>query len=343
VHSFSPELRALHIGSLPHIDPRQACTLTFEHFPEFCTWPQLPQRTFSENMYAQFSERFPGVILEQDRIWVDRTQDLDPELEALYNAYLDNDLAYGQLSIEYALGLHTFLRLVPGLEPAPTMVKGQVTGPISWGLTVVDQDRRPILYDEILADAAAKHLRLKASWQEAELRRVCQRTILSVDEPFMSSFGSAYVSIERDQAIALMEEVFAGIQGLKMVHCCGNTDWSLLLATSADILSFDAYEYALNLALYPDEIAAFLERGGTLAWGITPNTPAVTQESVESLVAKLLTAMDFLVQKGIHRDDILRASWITPACGLGTVSQDLAERNLSLTAGVSSAMRERYT
>jgi methionine synthase II (cobalamin-independent) len=294
-------------------------------------------------MYAQFSERFPGTILEQDRIWVDRMEDLDPELEALYNAYLDNDLSHGQLSVEYARGLHAFLELVPGLEPAPTMVKGQVTGPISWGLTLVDQDRRPILYDEILADAAAKHLRLKASWQEDQLRQVCERTILSVDEPFMSSFGSAYVSLERDQVITLMEEVFAGIQGLKMVHCCGNTDWSLLLDTSADILSFDAYEYALNLSLYPDEIAAFLERGGMLAWGITPNTPAVAQESVESLVEKLRSAMDLLVQKGIHRDDLLPASWITPACGLGPVTEDLAERNLSLTAGVSRAMRERYT
>ena len=116
-----------------------------------------------------------------------------------------------------------------------------------------------------------------------------------------------------------------------------------MLATSADILSFDAYEYAPNLALYPDEVAAFLERGGTLAWGITPNTPAVAQESVESLAEKLLDAMDLLVHKGIHRDDILPGSWITPACGLGTVSQDLAERNLSLTAGVSRVMKERYT
>jgi methionine synthase II (cobalamin-independent) len=293
-------------------------------------------------MYAQYSEHFPGVILEQDRIWVDRMEDLDPELETLYNAYLDDDVAYGRLSVEYALGLHAFLDLVPGLETAPMMVKGQVTGPISWGLTVVDQDRRPILYDEVLADAVAKHLRLKASWQEAELQCVCEHTILSVDEPFMASFGSAYVSLGRDQVITLLEEVFAGIQGHKMVHCCGNTDWSLLLATSADILSFDAYEYALNLSLYPDEIAAFLERGGTLAWGITPNTPSVDQESVPSLVEKLLAAIDLLVQKGLHRDDILKASWITPACGLGTLSEDQAERNLGLTAEVSRVMRERY-
>lgn len=346
--TLQPELKALHIGSMPHADPQRACALGFELFPDIPAWPQLPRRTFNENMYAQFSERFPGVVLEEERIWVDRTQDLDPGLEILYTAYLDDVLSYGETSADYALGLHTFLRQVPDLVRAPDadrghlMVKGQVTGPISWGLTVVDQDRRPTLYDEILADAIAKHLRLKARWQERALRQVCEHTILSVDEPFMSSFGSAYVSLSRDQVMPLMEEVFSGIQGLKMVHCCGNTDWSLLMATSVDILSFDAYEYAINLALYPDEIAQFLHRGGTLAWGITPNTPAAYDETVDSLLERLLGAMGLLVEKGFHLDDILRASLISPACGLGSLPVDLAERVLALTSEVSQAMRERY-
>jgi methionine synthase II (cobalamin-independent) len=337
-----PELRALHIGSMPHIDPGSACALVFDLF-EIPAWPQLPRRAFKENMYAQFSAHFPGVVLEEERIWVDRAQDLDPGLERLYTAYLDEDLSYGRTSPDYALGLHAFLDRVPALDPPPYALKGQVTGPISWGLTVVDQDRRPTLYDEILADAIAKHLRLKASWQESQLRKVCSRTIVSVDEPYMSSFGSAYVSLSREQALYLLEEVFCGLEGTKMVHCCGNTDWSLLLATSVDILSFDAYEYALNLSLYPGEVGDFLDRGGVLAWGITPNTPAAHHETVEDLVQKLLRAMDLLVEKGIHLDDILKASLITPACGLGSLPQDLAERILNLTAGVSKAMRERYT
>jgi methionine synthase II (cobalamin-independent) len=292
-------------------------------------------------MYAQFSERFPGVVLEDDRIWVDRTQDLDPGLEALYTAYLADDLSYGEISPGYALGLCVFLERLRDPQDV-SIVKGQVTGPISWGLTVVDGDRRPALYDEILADAIAKHLRLKARWQQKTLRQICEHTILSVDEPYMSSFGSAYVSLGREQAIELMEEVFSGIDGLKMVHCCGNTDWSLLLATSVDILSFDAYEYALNLSLYPDELGAFLQRGGWLAWGITPNTPAAYEETVPDLVDKLRQAMDLLVRKGIHRDDILQASLITPACGLGSLPQDLGERIVQLTSGVSQVMRERY-
>ena len=344
MHSLSPELRPIPVGSIPHTDPHRACQLTLDHFTDLPSWPQLPRRTFRENMYAQYSERFPGIVLdlEEERVWVDRAQDLDPALEALYMATIDDDLSYGELSPDYALGLHTFLEAVPQLDRELAYVKGQVTGPVSWGLTVVDGDRRPILYDEILADAVAKHLRLQARWQERILRGVCEHTIMSVDEPYMSSYGSAYVSLGREQAIEWMEEVFSGIEGIVMVHCCGNTDWSLLLATSVDILSFDAHEYAMNLALYPDEIAGFLQRGGILAWGITPKGPAAYGESVDSLVEKLLAGIDLLVEKGLHRDDVMRASLVSPSCGLGGLSEDLAERIYALTAGVSQAMRERY-
>jgi methionine synthase II (cobalamin-independent) len=340
--AFQPRLQALQIGSLPYLDPDRACALVLQHVADIPSWPQLPRRAFQENMYAQFSERFPGIVLEPSRIWCDRDRDLDPELTRLYASYLDDDVSYGETSAEYALGLHAFAQRVSGQAQKPAIVKGQITGPISWGLTVVDQNRRPVLYDEILCDAVAKHLRLKACWQEAFLRRICDSVIISIDEPFMSSFGSAYVSLSREMAISLLEEVLGGLHGLKMVHCCGNTDWSLLLATSTQLLSFDAYDYAANLALYPAEIEAFLARGGILAWGITPNSPAVWSETVDSLVERLLAAMGLLVHKGFHLDDILAASVISPTCGLGSLSEELAERILTLTGEVSQAMCARY-
>jgi methionine synthase II (cobalamin-independent) len=334
-------LTAFHVGSLPHTDPERACQLAFDRFPSVLAWPQLPRRAHAENMYVQFSERFPGIVLEGDRIYVDRTRDLDPGLEALYTASIDDDLSYGELSPEYACGLYTFLDQA-GQQPAPQFVKGQVTGPVSWGLSVLDQDRRPILYDEILADAIALHLQLKARWQEQMLGQIHDRVIISVDEPYMASFGSAYVALSRAQAVDLMERVLGAIDGLTMVHCCGNTDWSILLATSVDVLSFDAYAYAANLALYPGEVSAFLDRGGILAWGITPKSEDAYSETVPSLTERLLHGMQLLVQKGILLDDVLQASAITPSCGLGSLSEPLAERVMELTAGVAQAMQERY-
>ena len=341
---FEPKLLSLHLGSLPHTEPQAACELILEDFPHIPTWPQLPKRAFLENMYVQFSEGFPGVVLEDGRIYVDRSRDLDPDLERLYLAYLENDLSYGALGVDYAAGLAAFPHALSAADCQPMVVKGQVTGPISWGLTVVDQDRRPVLYDDILADALAKHLRLKAAWQEQELRKIAPTTIIFIDEPYMSAFGSAYISLNREQVITLLEEVFAGLTGLKGTHCCGNTDWSILLSTSAEIISFDTYHYAQAFALYAEDVRTFLKRGGIIAWGIVPadNEEALMSETVESLVARLHEAMNLLVRKGITFDDLISSSLITPSCGLRTLSEAAADRAFELTVGVSETMREKY-
>jgi methionine synthase II (cobalamin-independent) len=349
MRKFEPNLLPLHIGSVPHTRPPAACDRVLESFPQIPTWPQLPKRSFLENMYVQFSEGFPGVVVEdggkhRERIYVDRTQDLDPALERLYLAYLEYDLSYGTTSRDYAAGLAAFPQKLATIRYQPLAIKGQVTGPVSWGLTVVDQDRRPVLYDDILADALAKHLRLKAAWQERELLNMAPTTMIFIDEPYMSAFGSAYISLNREQVITLLEEVFAGITGLKGTHCCGNTDWSLLLSTSAEIISFDTYNYAQAFSLYAEEVRAFLKRGGIIAWGIVPadDESALMNETVESLVKRLHEAMNLLVRKGLSFDDLIHSSLITPSCGLRTVSEKAAERAFELTAQVSETMRERY-
>jgi hypothetical protein len=208
-------------------------------------------------MYAQYSEGFPGLVLEAERIWVDRSQDLSKPLEQLYATYLESGTDQAALRTDYAGGLHVFLERAG--KNGERAIKGQVTGPISFGLAVTDQDRRPLLYDDVLADAIAKHLRLKAAWQEKALRKAFPTTIISVDEPYLSSLGSAFVSIPREQVVALLEEVLGGIDGLKAIHCCGNTDWSVILQTSIDILSFDAFNYGEALSLYPSEASTGAE------------------------------------------------------------------------------------
>ena len=332
------------IGSLPHTDPRRACSLVTRFLRDTPAWPQLPRRSFLENMYVQYSQGFPGAVVlpEEQRIYVDTATDFQKPLEELYAAYLDNDAGKYPVTRDYAAGLYAFLEQ-PGLMPRA--VKGQVTGPLSWGLTVTDQNKRSILYDDVLGDAVPKLLKLKAAWQEKELSRISRNTIIFVDEPYMSAYGSVVASgaFARPEKVAeMIDEVFAGISGLKGLHCCGNTDWSVLLKTKLDILSFDAYSYAESVGLYPEEMKKFLARGGAIAWGIVPNeATSVNKESVASLKDRLEEAMVPFTRNGLRFKDLLAQSLLTPGCGLAQLPEEGAEKALELLTGLSALMRRK--
>jgi methionine synthase II (cobalamin-independent) len=342
--------RPLLIGSMPHKDPEESCKLVNRYLKDFPVWPQLPFRSFLENMYTQFSEGFPGVMIEgtgdkepetKSRLFIDQNQNLNISLEKIYDAYLKNRFNDFPIHKDYAAGLYYFLQSV---FSTATAVKGQVTGPVSWGLFVTDKENKPIIYDDILADSAAKLLRLKAEWQEQELKKINEHTIIFIDEPYMSSIGSAFVSLSNEKILALLEEVLNGIHGLKGIHCCGNMDWSVLFRTTTDIISFDTYNYAESFTLYKDDILRFINKLGTIAWGIVPCIPdLLIKETVSSLRDRLFEAMAIINRQGIPFRQIIRQSIITPSCGLATLgTNDAAEEALRLLSGLSDNIRQKY-
>ncbi len=328
------------IGSMPHTDPKKACALINHYLKDIPAWPQLPKRSPKERMSAQFSEGFPGILEENDGIYVNRSMDLDKSLEELYTAYLENDIDKYPVGIDYAAGLHTFLTQK---SLKPKAVKGQLTGPISWGLSVTDDSKRAILYDEMLSDAAAKLLRLKAAWQQKELTKISKNTIIFIDEPSMASYGSAFFSLSKERIISLLEEVLGGITSTKGIHCCGNTDWPIILYTSTNVLSFDTYNYAKSLTLYPAEVKQFLDRGGSIAWGIVPNAEdKLNTETVFSLKDRLEEAMAPFTRNGIPFRKLVEHGLLTPSCSLSLLSEDGVEYTLELLVKLSLEIKRRY-
>jgi len=327
------------IGSMPHTNSGEACSIIMKCLPDIPAWPQLPQSSPKENMIIQFSEGFPGVVIEGDKIHIEPSANFESELEQIHIDCEQNDAREYGISIEYAAGLHAFLSEATGSK----IVKGQVTGPITWGLRVTSQDGLGILYDDTLAETAAKFLRLKASWQENILRQISPNTIIFVDEPYLVSLGSVFTPIPEEKVPALLEEVIKGIKGVKGLHCCGNTNWSVLLDTKIDILSFDAYNYASSLSVHSDKVKSFIERGGSIAWGIVPNEEeALAKESLSSLRDRLEEAMAPFTRDGVKFRQLIAQGLITPSCGLESLSPEAASQALELTAKLSQDLRSRY-
>lgn len=338
-------MMATAIGSLPYTDPEEACDVTLRHLSEAPAWPQLPHRDFRENMYAQYSEGLPGVVIDRDRlkVYCDTSRDLLPDIEKVYEAFLEEDIAAMPISASSAAGLYAFAERVGREGRRYPLLKGQVTGPISFGLTVLDENNRPILYNDELADAMLRLLNLKARWMEALLRDTgaAEEVLIFFDEPYLVSVGSALVSVSPERVIESLRLCTEGLTCLTGAHCCGNTDWTLLFKAGVQVVNFDAYSYMESMALYPEELAVFLEQGGTLAWGLAVNTPEIDGETLDSLARRFEAGVELLVSRGVPRDLLVQRAMITPACGLDGVSPQQAEKAYELTARLAELLRGR--
>jgi hypothetical protein len=304
------------IGSFPHKDEKKIFRLILENFPHIPFWPQMPKRSFLEGMVLQYSEGFPSLKWneKEQRVWVDTSHGFDKEIETFYQRLEREELEPFQITEDFAKGLGILKDLSSEDRKKIRYIKGQITGPITFGLALTDQEQKPVFYDPTLREILVHHLSLKAKWMEKKFKDLFPGTptILFFDEPSLSSFGSAFSSLNREEVIHALNECLGAVKGLKGIHCCGNTDWSVLLSTHLDILSFDAYGYLETLSLYPKDLKAFLERGGILAWGIVPTSEEGLKEEAESLVKRFKEGVELLSKKGMDRT-LLERVILTPS------------------------------
>ncbi len=328
------------IGSMSFISPSEAIKAISHYLPALPHWPQLPKKSIKENMYIQFSEGFPGINIKGDGLIVEQKEIFYEEVECLINKYESNDFNSYRVSSDYASGLYSFKN---HQFPDALALKGQITGPISWGLCVKDSRGIPIIYDSLFADLIGKFLKLKASWQDNFLKEASSETIIYIDEPYLSSIGSVFITLPQDTIKSLLEEVLSGIKGFKGIHCCGNTDWSLILNSSINILSFDAYNYGDSLCLFVNDLLAFFSRGGVIAWGIVPNDEEIIElESIQSLSERLLKNINPLIEVGFSREDILKQSILTPSCGLASLTPEGVVKVLATLSNLSREIQDKY-
>jgi methionine synthase II (cobalamin-independent) len=334
--------KATGIGSVPSLDLQETCAHILERIPEMPYWPQLVKRSHLEDMVIQFSEGLPSLeILEDKRSLSISSGDLESALVTFYDRFMAEDVSHFAISKEYAPGLYELVANVrQNPEKYGPFIKGQTVGPVTFAAGITDHDGKSILYNPDMLDAAVKGLAIKAVWQVEELKRTGKRTIIFLDEPYLSGFGSAFTPIQRHEVVDLLKEVIDYIRertdALIGVHCCGNTDWPMILESGPDIINFDAYGYMDTFLLYPEPLLRFLSEGGVIAWGIVPTADFTGEQSVESLLNRLQEGLTRLKEWGHGTDQIARSSILTPACGMGTMENSLAERALVLLSQLSN-------
>jgi hypothetical protein len=324
---------------MPHKDVDKALDLALTMDIPF--WPQLPHVSYTEDMYVQAAEHFPGILLDMEN----RTLRFSMEkfiIEFEETMAHFNEPEYFDISKEYSVVYHRFLEMDLFDRPA---IRGQLEGPISFGLNVLDQDKRPILFDDTVRPFMFEFMSRRINVQLDRLKQMNPNAFMFVDEPGLQFLFSALSGYDSTKAKNEMEQFFAMIQRPRGVHLCGNPDWDFLLGLDLDILSLDIFQNGEIFSSYSKAIKRFLDRGGVIVWGIVPtNFEPFEAENINTLETRLTEVWNFLSNKGIDREFLISRSLISPAtcCLVNPDGEKTVEKAFRVVKELSRRLQERF-
>ncbi|MHB8910800.1 MAG: uroporphyrinogen decarboxylase/cobalamine-independent methonine synthase family protein [Syntrophales bacterium] len=336
---FEGNLLTTGMGILPHREIERALTVAMSVDIPF--WPQLPKMNYFEDMYVQASENFPGIIVEPEERRISfSTEKFYGELEnALLN--LENE-DFFRISPQFSGTYHRFLS-----QDLSTYVsiRGQLEGPVSFGLNVLDENKKQLIFNDEARPFLFDFMARKANCQLHELKAKNPRAFLFIDEPGLQYLFSALSGYTPDMARTDYEGFFARIEHPRGIHLCGNPDWDFLLQLDIDILSFNAFNCGEIFVKYREGLKRFLDRGGMLGWGLVPaNTDEFNQASPDGLIHHIESLWRELEKAGFDLGRLLSQSILMPAtCALMNLDGfDTVEAAYDRLQTVAQRLRATY-
>jgi len=250
--------------------------------------------------------------------------------------------AYFDISKQYSDVYHRFLKLDLSDRPA---IRGQLEGPISFGLNVLDQDKRPIIFDDTVRPFMYEFMAKRINVQLERLKKINPNAFMFIDEPGLQFLFSALSGYDSTAARGDMEAFLSMIDRPRGVHLCGNPDWDFLLNLDMDILSLDVYLNGDIFSNYAGSIKKFLDNGGVIVWGIVPtNLEPFEAETIDTLADQLENVWNILDKKGIEKEYLLSKSLISPAtcCLVNPDGDKTVEKAFHVVQNLSQRLREKY-
>jgi hypothetical protein len=324
---------------MPHTDVDRALQAALSLDVPF--WPQLPNFSYYEDMYVQAAEHFPGILLNVEK----RT--LRFSMDKFINEFEETmahfeDPQFLDVSENYSVVYHRFLSLNLSDRAA---IRGQLEGPISFGFNILDQDERPILFEDTVRPFMLEFLARRVNVQLDRLKRLNPHAFMFIDEPGLQFLFSAMAGYGDVKAKEDLELFFSMIDRPRGIHLCGNPDWDFLLGLDLDILSMDIYTNAEIFSSYAASIKRFIDKGGVLVWGIVPTgIEFFDKENMDSLMLHLEDVWQNLTKKGIELEPLLANSLLSPAtcCLVNPDKEKTVEKAFALINRLSKILKEKH-
>ena len=324
------------MGIMPHKDVDKALDLALGLDIPF--WPQLPHVSLYEDMYVQTSQNFPGIEINFDKGRLTfRTAKFQESLED-YFTKMEQTETYA-LTPEYSVVFQKFLS--KNLERYKA-IRCQITGPVSFGFKVLDENLKPIIYNDEVKSMLFDFIRKKVNLQYQELKAKNQNAFVWVDEPGLGYVFSGLSGYNDQQAKEDYYQFVQGIEGPKGMHLCAEVNLPYLLELGVEILSFDAFQIGFMPKEYTLSVAEFIKKGGVISCGIVPTEFKTLEAQTPEKLASLLSGYWEVVSENtdLSLDQIAEQALIAPArCCLVELTIEAAER--SKTANIEEKIVEK--
>jgi hypothetical protein len=315
---FEAKCSTTAMGIMPHRDVNRALELALSLDVPF--WPQLPKVSLYEDMYVQASENFPGIAIdfEKQRLVFSTTR-FEQEVD-IYFAKMDDPETF-ILTANYSGVFHNFLsRELSGYKA----IRGQLIGPVSFGFKVLDENLKPIIYNDAARGILFDFIQKKTNVQYQQLKRKNPRAFVWLDEPGLGYVFSGLSGYNEQQAKHDYHDFVQGLEGPKGLHLCADVNLPYLLELGIEILSFDAYQIGFMPKEYADSVASFLRKEGIICWGIIPTESTLLEKETPLSLARILSDYWEVIfhKTGISPRQIAAQALVAPArCVLTDISQ----------------------
>ena len=285
------------VGSLPHTDSARAASFVLDT-TTVPYLPQLPNRHSEERMLVQWGDGLCGCGAVDTGIGLGYGEPVGQRAEAFGGA----DALLGML------GDHV---------PA---VKTQATGPVTLALGLLAAGHP----GEGLLDCVATGLIARVDDHIASVAAHLPETDITVifDEPGLSGLLVPGFPITGEDTKRVLREVLRAAPVRAGIHCCADTDWSVVASAAPSLISWDINSLGAAFLEHTEAIAAATWEGTGFIWGVAPTQ---TQPVPSDLEVRLQRVVGRLVMSGAKMAGLLEGAMYSPACGLAGLSEGQAE------------------
>ena len=355
--AFEARCSTTAMGIMPHRDVEQALELALSLDIPF--WPQLPKVSLYEDMYVQASQNFPGIAIDFDKErLIFNTARFEQELDE-YFVKMDDPEAFA-LTAEYSAVFRKFLSKELQSYKA---VRGQVIGPVSFGFKVLDENLKPVIYNDAARTILFDFIQKKANIQYRELKERNPNAFVWLDEPGLGYVFSGLSGYNEQLAKEDYHNFAEGLEGPKGLHLCAEVNLPYLLELGVEILSFDAYQIGFMPREYAGNVAEFIQSGGIISWGIIPTeSTTLATQTPETLAAILSSYWEVISENtGLSLNQIAKQALVAPArcclsdlgqvntvgktvseCQVSGIEEGLVEKAFAFLPELSQILREKY-